>query len=170
MSLTSGKFRAKGVAGALGFTKDHNPQVAVELRVLDDSHAGESITWFGYFTEKSQERTLEALRILGWKTDDLSNLDGITDNEVSITLEEEEYGGEVRLKVQWINRVGGIALKERMSPAEAQAFARQMKGAALASRQGVPAAATKAPARRPEAPRQPAAQSAGDLPGDDIPF
>jgi hypothetical protein len=172
MTMTAGKFRAKGVAGALGYTKDHNPQVAVELKILDTDHLGDSITWFGYFTEKTQERTLEALRILGWKTDDLSNLDGITDNEVSITVEEEEYMGEVKPKVQWINRIGGIALKERMSPAEAQAFARQMKGAALASRAGMAPAAT---AGKPPAPRAPAQRPAppagqGLPPEDDIPF
>lgn len=170
MSLTSGKFRAKGIAGALGYTSNGSPQVAVELRILDDGHAGDSITWFGFFSEKTQERTLESLRILGWKTDDLSNLDGITDNEVSVTMEEEEYNGEVRLKAQWINRLGGIALKERMTPVQAKAFAQQMKGAAIASRGATPAPtagkppATRAPAQRPAAP-------AGPLPPeDDIPF
>ncbi len=168
MSIEAGTYRAKAVAGALGYTKDHNPQVAVELHVLDESFAGESITWFGYFTEKSQERTLESLRILGWKTDDLSDLSGITDNEVKIVVEEDEYMGEVRLKVKWINKSGGIALKERMNEAEAKAFARKMKGAALASRAGAPA---PAPQRQVAPKPKPAATPASpELDDDKLPF
>lgn len=136
MSLVKGSYRGRGVSGGLGNTSTGQPQVAVELQVTEEGEFhGETITWFGYFTEGTEDRTLDSLRILGWKTDDLSNLDGICDNEVRFVVDEEEYQGKVRTKVKWINRIGGLALKSPMSPQDAKAFAAQMKGKAIASRQ-----------------------------------
>jgi hypothetical protein len=132
MTLVAGTYTARAVAGGLGFTKGGKEQVAVELQILDEEFAGETITWFGYFTEGTQERTIDALRTLGWNTNDLDNLDGITENEVRVVLAEEEYEGKTSLKVKWINRVGGLALKTPMTPEQAKAFARQMKGMVLA--------------------------------------
>lgn len=157
MALVAGKFRAKGASGGLGYTSGDQPQVAVELHILDPDYAGETITWFGYFTDKTQERTFETLRLLGWKGDDLSDLTGITDNEVSVVIEEDEYQGDVRLKVKWINKVGGLALKTPMTPEQAKAFAIQMKGNALASRGGNAAPAARTPAQgrsQPQPQRQ----------------
>jgi hypothetical protein len=177
MTLTAGTFNARGVSAGLGFTSNGAPQVAVELKVLDEGFVGETITWFGYFTEGTHERTIESLRTLGWKGDDLDNLDGIADNDVRIVLDEEEYDGKTRLKVKWINKAGGLALKTPMTPEQARAFARQMKGAVLASSAKRPAQTQQArPAQtRPTAgPRAKAAEPDGQLPpeayGDDIPF
>ena len=147
MTLVPGTFTARAVEGALGETSNGSPQIAVELQVLDDGYTGETITWFGYFTEKTTARTMESLRILGWKTDDLSNLDGITENEVKIVVVEDEYDGKTRLKVNWINRPGGLALKSPMTPDKARGFAAQMKGAAVLSRGSAPK-----PAGRPAPP------------------
>lgn len=170
MTLQAGTFRARGVSGALGYTKDHNPQVVVELQILDDDHAGETLAWYGFFTEKTQERTLEALRILGWKTDDLSDLDGITSNEIDVVVKEEEFEGVVRLRAAWINRRGGAVLKAPMSPQEAKAFAASMRGKAVASRAatGTPTAGKPAAQRpRTAAKEQPPVSGETD---DGIPF
>jgi len=64
MTLVEGTFVARGVAVALGLTSAGAPQVAVELTIKDEEFLGETITWFGYFTEKTTERTLETLRNL----------------------------------------------------------------------------------------------------------
>jgi hypothetical protein len=136
MSLVAGTFRAKAVTGGLGYTSTEKPQVAVEFQILDEEFANEAITWFGYFTDDTKERTFESLRVMGWKTDDLSNLDGITENEVRIVVKEEEYQGKTSLKVAWVNKPGGLALKTPMSPQQAKAFAASMRGEALASRGG----------------------------------
>lgn len=168
MTLQAGTYRARGLSGALGFTKEHNPQVAVELQILDGDGAGAIATWRGYFTAKSEARTLEALRILGWKTDDLSDLAGIGDNEVQVVIQEEEFDGKIQLKVAWVNRLGGVGLKEPMSPQEAKAFAASMRGKALASR----SATTTATAGKPAAPKPPAQRPvpAAGAPEDEIPF
>lgn len=185
--LVEGTYRARGVLGALGMTSTGREQVAVELQILDENFAGATITWFGYFTEETQERTFESLRTLGWKTDDLSNLDGINANEVKIVLKDEEYDGKWRLKVAWINKPGGLALKTPMNEQQARSFAAQMKGRAMASRRAAVAAgstpAAPPPQTRPAQRPAPATAQRGrvdpapagreespDLANEDIPF
>lgn len=146
-----GTFKARGIEGALGYTSGGNEQVAVRLRIVEGDEAGHEITWHGYFTEKTTERTLESLRHLGWKGDDLFDLSGIDANDVSIVVEEEEYDGKLQSKVRWINAAGGLAMKERMSEGDAKRFAQRMKGAAVASRQKTQAPAQNAKHRETRA-------------------
>ena len=156
MTLVPGTYTARALEADLGDTKKGDPQVAVLLQVVDEEFAGETITWFGYFTDKTKARTLESLRMLGWATDDLSDLAGISDNEVKIVLEEDTYEGKTSLRVKWINRLGGLALKTPMSADRKKAFAAQMRGEAILSRQSQGAQS----AQRPQASR-PAASKYG---------
>lgn len=140
-----GRFRARGVTAALGTSSNGNPQIGVELTILDGEYQGASITWYGSFTDAATPYTLEALDNLGWTGDDLSNLTGIDRNEVSIVVDEEEYEGEVRDKVKYINKPGGLAMKNAMSEGQQKAFAASMKGAVLAHRQASGGAAKPPP-------------------------
>lgn len=179
------RIEARGTIGALGKTSKGNPQVAVELEILSGPDAGHTITWYGYFTDDTTQRTIESLRHLGWKGDNLSVLKGIDANVVSIEIGHEEYMGETQPKVRWINATGGLAMKETMDAAEALQFARSMKGAvvqanaAAKAKLGGAAAAPESDAKKPAAaaPRNgtqgkpPAhAPSAPDFGDDDIPF
>src|SRR5688500_1276083 len=135
--IKEGTYTAKGVEAKLGFTAAGKEQVAVRLRLS----SGEGITYFGYFTEKTTERTLESLRHLGWAGEDLFDLSGIDQNEVEIVVEHEEYetdSGELKTsaKVRWINAIGGggIAMKSTMDVAQAKAFAQRMKATAIAAK------------------------------------
>jgi len=182
MTLVAGTYTARAVAGGLGFAKTGTPQVAVELQITDEHFAGETITWFGYFTEGTHERTIEALRTLGWRTDDLDNLEGISDNEVKVVLKEDEYEGKIQLKVAFINRPGGLALKTPMSPQQAKDFARQMKGTVLSvapSGKQAPAGSrpvAKLPTARPQSVqrqqphRDPPDDQTPEALGEDPPF
>lgn len=134
--LAEGRYKARGVEGALGMTGTGREQVAVLVEVTQGEHAGEQLTWYGYFTEKTVDRTFESLRLLGWEGDDLTDLRGINANEVSIEVEhEEDSEGRKRARVKWINGGGGLVMKERLAEGAARAFAARMKGAAIASRQ-----------------------------------
>lgn len=135
--ITEGKHKARGTEAALGLTAGGKEEVAVALVILDGEHAGDSITWHGYFTEKTQQRTIESLRYLGWEGDNLAVLDGIDRNEVTIVVEHEEgQDGKTYAKVRWINGPGGgLALKERMDPGAAAAFAQRMRGFVVAQGQ-----------------------------------
>lgn len=132
--IAPGTYIARAVSAELGETKAGNPQIAVEFDTGTDGR----ITWFGYFTEKAQERTLQALRYCGWCGIDLTDLSGIDRNDVELVVEHESYEGKTRAKVQWVNKLGGIGLKSKMSPDKAAAFAARMKGAILAFDQKSP--------------------------------
>lgn len=175
------RIEARGVLGALGRTGGGKPQVAVELELLSGPDAGHCITWYGYFTDDTTQRTIESLRHLGWKGNNLSVLDGIDQNVVSIEINHEEYNGEQQAKVRWINAPGGLAMKEVMDPAEALQFARSMKGAVVqanATAKAKASGAAKAPAASaPRAQQRAAAKPANaandappDFGDDDIPF
>jgi len=169
--MKAGTYRARAVEGALGFTGEGAPQVAVAFVILGGDCDGEQLTWYGYFTEKTEKRTLESLRVCGWKGDDLSDLAGLSDEEVSIVVKEDVYQGETRMKIAWVNRPGGLVMKARMNPEEAKRFAKQMMGAIVAARSGAPQQSMGK--NGASAPRQSVA--AGGVPfdlkeDDDIPY
>lgn len=144
--IEAGKYRAKAVDAGIGLTESGKEQVAVQFELLD--MPGHTITAYLYFTEKTTDRTLESLRYCGWSTDDVCDLRGIGDNEVSIVVEHAEYQGKVQAKVAWINKIGGgVAIKNAMLESSKAAFSQRMKAAAIVSRAKAPppAAAKKAP-------------------------
>lgn len=191
--IPMGTWRARATEGALGFTQNGSEQVAVALVMEPDQRDdvdGLTITWYGYFTEKTEDSTLKALRTLGWSTDDISDLSGITDNIVEVVIvHEEDQDGTERARVRWINAPGGrggVAMKDRMDESAARSFAERMRGKAMASRATTPpraaapaaAPATRAPAaaapsrQRATAKRQDPARTAPTTApaDDDIPF
>jgi hypothetical protein len=129
--IADGVYRARAIQGALGQASTGSDQVAVEFEILTEGLEGQHITWFGYFTDATWERTVEALRTCGWQGDDLSDLTGLGASEVDLVIEQEEYNGKYSAKVKWINKPGGMSLKAPMSPERAQQFASEMKGRIL---------------------------------------
>lgn len=103
----AGKVKAPG-NGWLGETDKGNRFVRVPVIVTDegDQQNREGV-WQGYLTDKAQERTLRTLDdVFGkeWTFDALhaGNVDW-PGTHVKITVEEEEYNGEVRHKIRWLN-------------------------------------------------------------------
>jgi hypothetical protein len=137
--ISAGRHKARAVEGALGMTGTGKEQVGVMMEITAGEHAGETITWYGFFTEKTIERTMESLRHMGWSGDDLSDLTGIDANEVTIVIEHETGDdGKERARVKWVNAGGGgLAMRDVMDADAAKAFAQRMKGAAIASRQAM---------------------------------
>lgn len=164
--IEAGTYRARALTAALGETKAGNEQVGVQLELLD--HEGQSITWYGYFTEKTTEGTFKALRTLGWQGTDLSDLTGVDANEVQIVVERETYEGKERARVRWINGTGGLAMANALPPDKAKAFAARMKGQVLAydKGNGGGSGSKASPAKPKPALTAPPSRAAG---GDDIP-
>jgi hypothetical protein len=173
--IPEGRYKARGVEGVLARTSSGREQLAVLIEITDGEYAGHQYTWYAHFTDKTIERDFESLRHLGWETDDLTDLRGIDANEVSITIEHEtDQHGEARARIRWINKPGGIAIKDRMDDGAAKAFAQRMRGYAAASRQrdGAPQQQRQqqsAPSRQTVPGRQPPSGNSG-FGGDDIPF
>lgn len=163
-TLAPGTYRARSIEGALGVTSGGKEQVAVRFDLLD--FPGQTITWFGYFTEKTTDSTFRALRTAGWAGSDLSDLSDLADPEgpeVWLVIEHETYENKTSARVRWVNSAGGMALKSPLLGDQAKAFAARMRERvaafdALSNQQAKPGAA---PARAAPAP------AAVD---DDIPF
>ncbi len=171
-------------------------QVLVYFEFLAGPHAGARLPWFGFFTKDSHVRTLESLRLLGWTGDDVMAINSqACDQEVSITVEHNEYEGKIHARVAWVNRPGGgvITLKNPMTIDELRKFSASVKRVAVTipavagkrvTPEGAqaPAASSAAPSRAAEPPRNddwddrsrdhnPGAGPPDRQPGeDDIPF
>lgn len=130
----------------MGYASNGTEQIAVALSPSSGPSAGDSITWYGFFTESAQEITYRQMRTLGWAGDDLSDLSGLDTNEVSFTVKTENYQGKDRQKVAGIFPLGGVVLKNEMTPEQLKAFAARQKGNAIASRNG----STSTPKSKPK--------------------
>lgn len=137
-----GTFKGRAKEWALGMSSGGKEQIAVMFELTGD-HAGQTITWFGYFTENTVDRTLDSLRHCGWDNDNIAELDNLSANEVDLVLDEEEYEGKVRTKVKWVNRPARLMMKEQMTPAAAAAFAQRLRGKTVAHKQKYVAAQPK---------------------------
>ncbi len=141
MAITSGTYKAR-VSGecVLGTSKTKGtPFIEFYLKILDGENKGGFVRWTGYFTENTNERSIQSMQICGWAGDDLSEfsdgqLHGLDKNEVSIVVEMETYqneAGEDRSapRVAWINRAGGyLNVSAKMDPGAAAAFGDRMRG------------------------------------------
>lgn len=143
--ISKGTHKAVCRSLQFGFTSKGGEQVAVEFEIVgeDDEEAGHSITWFGFFTEKTMARTIESLRYLGWAGDDLSELPALAEagqlaQEVEIVVDHEKYEGKWSTKVRWVNRPGGgrVQLERPMEGSDLKTFAARMKGAVMSAGRG----------------------------------
>lgn len=131
-NIANGTYRAKPVDAKLGMTAGGKEQVGVLFEVTQDgAEKGKRITWYGYFTEKTEERTLESLRHCGWTGDDITQLASVK-NEVNIVIEAEPDQKDpktMRAKVKWVNSGGatGVAMKTELAAGKAASLAERIK-------------------------------------------
>ena len=163
--LAEGKYTARAIEWSQ--VTQHEETGNEEIRVLFGLEGGQTITWRGYFTEKTAERTIESLRYMGWQGDDITNVDGLDANEVQLVIKHEEYQGKTQVKVAWVNRLSGVFVGTPMDASRKQAFAQRMKGLVLATKGAAGAAPTRAPGGpKPATTNGPAGGggAAGDFP------
>lgn len=173
--IPEGKYRAKGREGQLSQSANKGtPCVQVVLEITEEGeHTGERMRWDGWLTDNTAQRTLESLRHLGWETDDLGDLSGITTNEVQIVVEHEwnEEKQKSYPRVKWLNRLGGGAkLNDEAKLDGVAAKALSQRFAAMARGTRVAAASKPAAQPRPQAQRPRREQPADTFVDDDIPF
>jgi hypothetical protein len=157
-------------------TKEKKPQILVYFEITEGPHAGERYPWFGYFTKETYERTIQSLRYMGWKGDDLEKL-GALSQEVSIAIGHNEWEGKIRARVDWVNRAGGAAMKlnDPMTAGDLRLFASKIKAVAGKIREvagKVIDRATHTPEKSttPAQPSLPAEHERQPGEDDDIPF
>jgi len=118
-----GKYIAKVKApgnGWLGKTKTGTDFIRLPLLIDDpasDQH-GREIVWQGWLSEKAAARTAKALDEAFGREWDISSLSSgkspFLNQRCKITVEAEEYNGEARFKIKWINPLEGAA--ETLAP------------------------------------------------------
>lgn len=151
--LRAGRYKARATDGALGATSKGAPEVAIMFELSEVP--GHRLAWYGFFTEKTEEKTLEALFACGWDGENIEQLAGITENEVELVVEVEEQRdeqnrptGNWRNRVRWVNPLGGGAhmlLGNELDDATKAQFTSAMRGRALAMKQKLAAGKSAVP-------------------------
>lgn len=152
-------------------SKKQTPLVTVAFEILRGPDAGQRISWLGYFTDKTEKRTLEALRICGFAGDDIDKFaDQRPTNEVEIVVEiERGEDDKERAKVAWVNdprRSGGLRLEAPMRDADLRKFGAQFKSKLKA----MPAVKTTEAKREPPSDDRAPDDDRGDAPSADSDF
>lgn len=145
--ITNGTYKARAVSPVV-LGKSNNkgtPFIELYFQIIGGENNGGKVRWTTYFTEKTNERSLESLITLGYEGEDIGEfadgeLHGLDANEVDIVVELEQYtndAGESRTtpRVQWVNKSGGyLNTDAAMNESSAQAFGETMKGMLMAMR------------------------------------
>lgn len=141
--IEPGTYRARAVGPEevrFGMSNSGNEQVSVLFELIDESVAGQRMTWFGSFaSDKATEITIKALRNCGWDGVDMMDMTGINTGEVDLVVVcEADEQGTNRTKIKWVNKPGDgrVDFKNPMSDGQRVAFAQRMKGRLLAEKQG----------------------------------
>ena len=135
--MREGYYRARAGDPALGHSSTGKEQIAVMFTITEDcEYNGKRLAWYGYFTDAAFDITLKALRAMGWKGHDLNDLSTVGSKESSVVVKHEVYKGETKVRIAFVNELGGGMLKDRMGEADAQSFASRMKGKILALEAG----------------------------------
>lgn len=185
LPMMKARYRARAKSWALGAAGTGMPQVGVEFEVDDGDHKGERISGYFALSDAAAEYTLEKLVNCGWTGTDLAELNdpaasatmGANVVELVVEPEDQVKNGQpvidketrevkCRLRIQFVNRAGGLAMKNALVGADAQSLSAKMKGKlaairAKAKRDG--GSASSAPVGDPR-PTPPAPAE------DDIPF
>lgn len=127
MSIAEGTYRGRAIAGSeqYGTTSNGNDQIVLNLELTD---IGETVSTFLFFSEKAAPHSMKRLRLLGWKGNDLANLEGIDENEVDVRVFYEEYQGEQKMKVEIVS--GGTVSIQQVDDKGKKAFAAKYKALA----------------------------------------
>lgn len=134
--IPEGKYNAHAIQWDFGFAGEKNTrQICVQFEILEGEWAGHCFNWYGFFTDKSKERTIESLRYCGWTNDDIMSMEGMGTKVVQLDIVHEEQtvgkgAGKVHPKVRFVNRLGGggtIKLDKPMDMAQKRMFAAEMR-------------------------------------------
>lgn len=146
LPMQKSRYRAKAVSWQLGEASTGTPQVGVEFEVQDGENQGERISGYFALSDAAAEYTLEKLRNCGWTGTDIGELDGpgasasMKANVVELVVEPEQQvknGAPVvnedgspalRLRIQFVNRGGGLAMKTTLTEDKKKLLAAKMRG------------------------------------------
>lgn len=135
---TPGRWRGRVTDHDMGRSSKGNIQVAIGFAYEDSEGVQNRAVYYGVFTDKtlaSEYGPLYALKNLGFdlaaenfsdkafaalgaKSAENSLGGALIGREADITVSHEEYEGEMRAKVDWVNTPGGGLMKDRLEGAQ----------------------------------------------------
>lgn len=126
--ISKGTYLGKVVGWTLGGLDNGKEHVAIDFEFFE-LEGVPRMTWYGYLhTEKIFPMTMKALREIGFKGNDISDLSSINDAQASLVVEVEEYEGKARSKIKWVNSPDGRPSLAPMDPVAAKNFAATLRG------------------------------------------
>ena len=105
MRITPGRYNARAVKWEIGEAeKTGNPRIVVDFVISEGPEAGKTLTWSGMLhDDKSFARTSESMKACGWDEASIESPVGLNKNEVSVTVEDNEYQGKTNSRIAWVN-------------------------------------------------------------------
>ena len=151
----------------------HTPSIKFSLKATYDLDAQQPVdkTFYAdlWLSDKAIENTCRTLREIGFNSDNMQDLNDsgvMVGVEVEITTEDDEYNGQVREKVKFMNAAGSYA-RRGVKPMDSN----QAKKLAAKYNSALKNAQKRAPQHQPS-PDQYGATQGNDAPSgdDDLPF
>jgi len=107
MAIEKGNHVARPLEYVFGKSKNKGTdQVSVTFQFVGGANDGKRITWNGFFTEKTAERTMESLEHCGWDGNSLKAMTGFGSRNVELVIDEEAgQDGNMYPRVQWVNKL-----------------------------------------------------------------
>lgn len=160
-----GRYTATVENAELGQSEKGTPFIALLCR----TEQGDELTAYLYLSDAAIERTVKTLReVFAFDNSFESVVQQVTGKPCSIVVEAETYEGKERMKVKWVNAVGGSTAKPLDNAASLLA---QLSAKAKRIPAAAPAAArTAAPAARPAPSAKPAPAPKPAAVDEDVPF
>ncbi len=136
--IPEGRYRARAdktdadeAIGQIG--EKETPFILIYFTILSGPYEGRSVRYRGFLTSAALPYTLDALRAMGFKGNDISDLSGIGSVESSITIKHESWeneNGEMKTyaNVNWVNSIGGVTVNQIIPPAQKRNLFEQLKG------------------------------------------
>ena len=169
------------IYGWLGESKNGTRFIRVPVTIeTEGAQRGKTIDWYGYLTDRTQERTVETLENcfgVNWNWENIN----FAGKEVEVVVEQDDYNGKVSFKAKWLNnpnfdRTNGGKSPEEVEAEKAEAKAKAAEiakelAASMPRRAGSPVAAPTKPAvaSKPASRPLPPVKT-HDEDGDEIPF
>ena len=158
-----GRYTATVQSAELGQSDKGTPFLSLACK----TDQGEELTAYLYLSDAAVERTVKTLReVFAFDNSFESVVQQVTGKPCSIVVEAEEYEGKTRMKIKWVNSVGGSSAKPLDNAAsllaQLSAKAKRIPAAAPAATRTAAPTARPAPAAKPAPAPKPAAVGDGD--------
>jgi hypothetical protein len=113
-TVPKGKYTAKPMDWRIAnSTKKGTPFAEVKFEFNEEDGSRRVLNWQGYLTDKTKERTLKTLIVMGFKDDDFGRFmkgaegGALSKESVEIVVDHEEVGEKTYARIRFVNPPGG---------------------------------------------------------------